>query len=91
MTTPFLQEEVPAGEKPAERVFFGRDFRQPYAVKRLGARLARMRSTTGFHADVAGFFNTSTTPIFRVASSTDPFSAPEIAIISRSGFASWSF
>ena len=51
----------------------------------------RMRSTTGFHAGVIGFFNTSTTPISLVASSTDASNAPEIAMINSSGFASWSF
>src|SRR5258705_12030217 len=46
-----------------------------------------MRSTTGFHAGVIGFFNTSTTPISLVASSTDAFNTPEIAMISSSGLA----
>jgi hypothetical protein len=56
----------------------------------LGGRLARRRSTTGFHSGVIGFFSTSTTPSSLVASSTDAFSGPAIAIINRSGFASWS-
>jgi len=46
-----------------------------------------MRSTTGFHAGVIGLFNTSTTPISLVASSTDAFNALEIAMINSSGFA----
>jgi len=50
-----------------------------------------MRSTTGFHSREIGFFNTSTTPSSLVASSTDAFSAPVMAIINRSEFASWSF
>jgi hypothetical protein len=50
-----------------------------------------MRSTTGFHAGVIGFLNTSTTPISLVASSTDAVNAGEIAMINSSGFASWSF
>ena len=56
----------------------------------LRCRLARMRSTTGFHPGVIGLFKTSTTPNSLVASSTDVFIAPAIAIINRSGFASCS-
>ena len=47
------------------------------------ARLARMRSTTGFHSGVIGFFKTSTTPSSLVASGTEAFTAPAMATINR--------